>query len=106
MVASNKYDNTMKTIIYKNVEEGDWVKCSNCGKVMLLPYGADMCPECTCEDELQWVDDNLQEANIETVGEIEHSERELKHQDYLCCDTLADEYPDYYRKIHEENYLE
>lgn len=93
----------MKTIIYKNVEEGDWVKCSNCGKVMLLPYGADMCPECTCEDGLQWVDDNLQEANIETVGEIEHSERELKIQDYLCCDTLADEYPDYYRKIHEEN---
>ena len=96
----------MKTITYKNVEEGDWVKCTFCGKTMLVPYGADMCPECTCEGSLQWVDDSKQEATIETVGETEPSERELKMEDYLCCDTLAFEYPDYYDELRKENNLD
>mgnify|MGYP000762518834 CR=1 FL=1 len=30
-------------------ERGDLVTCSDCGKVMLLPYGADKCPACKKE---------------------------------------------------------
>ena len=37
---------TMKTKIYNNILHGDWVKCSQCGAIMLLPCGADQCPEC------------------------------------------------------------
>lgn len=94
-----------KTIIYEGTEKGDWVICSNCGKKMLLPYGADQCPECTCEGSLQWVDETMQEADAQSVGETEYKDRKLELQDYLCCDTLAVEYPDEYQKLQRENNL-
>lgn len=49
------------TLLYKNVPEGDWVRCNNCGKMMLLPYGTEICPECGFEGGLAWVDDEKQE---------------------------------------------
>ena len=36
----------MKTITYEGVQHGDWVRCVLCGAQMLLPCGADKCPEC------------------------------------------------------------
>lgn len=35
---------------------GDFVTCSDCGKVMLLPHGADKCPACKKEGCLAWTD--------------------------------------------------
>ena len=95
-----------KTIIYKGVEDGDWVICSCCGKKMLVPFGADLCPECASEGTLQWVDEEKQEADVESVGETEYKDRELKLEDYLSPDTLSIEYPDYYKKLQHENNLE
>ena len=95
-----------KTIIYKGVEEGDWVKCSQCGKMMLLPYGADQCPECYGWGTLDWVDEEKQETDIDSVGETEYTNRKLKLEDYLDPETLAIEYPDYYRELKKENNLD
>lgn len=95
-----------KTIIYKGVEEGDWVKCSQCGKMMLLPYGADQCPECYGWGTLAWVDEEKQEADIDSVGKTEYANRKLKLEDYLDPETLAIEYTDYYRKLKKKNNLD
>ena len=91
----------MATIVYKGIDEGDYVICSQCGKKMLLPYGADQCPECHGYGTLDWVDSENQEASIDDFSEevIEHSDRELKMEDYLDPETLAIEYPDYYHEL-------
>jgi hypothetical protein len=75
---------------------------------MLLPYGADQCPECYGYGTLDWVDNENQEASIDDFNEslLEHSDRELKMEDYLDPETLAIEYPDYYRELKKENNLE
>lgn len=45
----------MKTRTYEGVQHGDWVRCVLCGAQMLLPCGADKCPECSSEGTLTWV---------------------------------------------------
>lgn len=45
----------MKTVCY--VEQGDHVKCCNCGSLMLVPYGQSECPVCR-ECTLAWADIN------------------------------------------------
>ena len=97
----------MSTIVYKGITEGDYVICSQCGKKMLLPYGADQCPECYGYGTLDWADNENQKASIDDFNEslLEHSDRELKMEDYLDPETLAIEYPDYYRELKKENNL-
>jgi hypothetical protein len=73
---------------------------------MLVPCGADQCPECTCEGSLQWVDEEKQEADIDEVGETEYKDKELELQDYISVDTLAIEYPDEYKRLQGENNLD
>lgn len=95
-----------KTIVYDNVEHGDWVICGCCGKRMLVPCGAEICPECGCSGSMNWVDEEIQEADMDSVGEIEYTERQLKLEDYLEPDTLSIEYPEYYKKLRMENNLQ
>lgn len=82
-----------EVIIYPNVQEGDFVRCNNCGKLMLLPYGADKCPECSACGTLAWGDDSIQETNefeLESIEEYKmfHSEKKLSHED--CFDPEYD----------------
>jgi hypothetical protein len=97
----------MSTIVYKGIIEGDWVVCSQCGKKMLLPYGADQCPECHGCGTLDWVDESNQEANIREFSEMElvHSEMNLKLEDYLDPETLDVCFHDYYEDLMRENDL-
>lgn len=53
----------MKTITYEGIQHGDWVKCTQCGAQMLLPCGADKCPECGENGTLRWVDEEKQEID-------------------------------------------
>lgn len=53
----------MKTRTYEGVQHGDWVRCTQCGVQMLLPRGADQCPECYGYDTLVWVDEDRQEMD-------------------------------------------
>ena len=58
----------MKTRTYEGVQHGDWVRCTQCGAQMLLPRGADQCPECYGYDTLVWVDEDRQEMNTKHSG--------------------------------------
>lgn len=97
-----------EVITYKGIDEGDFCRCTQCGKLMLLPYGADQCPECCGYGTLDWADDAIQETNdaeLKAIGyKLKDSGKKLKLEDYLDVETLAIEYPDYYRKIHDPNY--
>jgi hypothetical protein len=51
---------------------------------MLLPYGADKCPECGKEGDLGWVepfDESKQEIALADLSSIEFIDRELKEED-------------------------
>lgn len=77
---------------------GDFVICSDCGKVMLLPHGADRCPACRSEGKLSWMDDNLQETDIDGLLERHcnlHQKRKLQPENYLSLPVLATEYVRY-----------
>ena len=79
-------------------ETGDFVTCSDCGKVMLLPHGADRCPACRSEGNLSWTDDTLQETDIDGLLERHynlHQKSDLNPEDYLSLSVLATEYVPY-----------
>lgn len=78
--------------------DGDFVTCSDCGKVMLLPRGADKCPACKKEGCLAWTDENLQETDIDSLLERHynlHRKNELQPEDYLSLSVLATEHIPY-----------
>lgn len=91
---------TMKTKIYNNILHGDWVKCSQCGAIMLLPCGADQCPECCGCGTLSWIDEARQEMNVDDLGaDVLNTNHTLKPEDYLDPETLAMEFPEYYKQL-------
>lgn len=60
-----------------------------CGKKMLLPCGADKCPECGENGTLRWVDEERQEIDakgLDCLGYV----RELRVDDYLSPTTLEE----------------
>lgn len=82
----------MKTRTYEGVQHGDWVRCVLCGAQMLLPCGADKCPECSSEGTLTWVDEDKQEMDAKHLDCLVPI-RKLELQEYLspeilksCCD--------------------
>lgn len=90
----------MKTLIFKGVHGGDWVRCCDCGAQMLLPHGADRCPVCSGDGCLQWVNENEKEVEDEfQLPEIECTGKELQPQDYLEVETLEQEYPNLYKEL-------
>lgn len=60
----------MKTITYEGVQHGDWVRCVLCGAQMLLPCGADKCPECGENGTLRWVDEERQEIDAKGLNRL------------------------------------
>lgn len=76
-----------EVIIYPNVEAGDLVRCSNCGKVMLVPYGNEICPECGKVGTMAWFDDE-QESDIDKLEQkdlkIFKSDKEVEYEDCFC----------------------
>ena len=74
---------------------GDFVTCNSCGKVMLLPYGADKCPDCKAEGTLSWTDDTFQETDIDGLLRRHcnlHQKRDPTPEDYLSSETLKEEF--------------
>ena len=71
------------TLTYKGVEYGDHVHCNNCDKTMLLPIGADKCPECGAAGCLIWVNEDIEERSKEDLGEwVIDTHKTLKPEDY------------------------
>lgn len=69
--------------------------CSNCenevGVQMLLPRGADKCPECSSKDTLMWVDENRQEMDAKHLDCLVPI-RKLELQEYLSPEILKMEH--------------
>lgn len=72
---------------------GDWVKCNNCDKTMLLPVGSEVCPCCHTEGCLTWVNDEHQEAFSKDLKSEYRiiSEDEISPEKYLTQNTLREE---------------
>lgn len=81
----------MKTRTYEGVQHGDWVRCVLCGARMLLPCGADKCPECSSEGTLMWVDENRQEMDAKHLDCLVPI-RKLELQEYLSPEILKMEH--------------
>jgi hypothetical protein len=45
-----------------SLDKGDFVKCIDCGRLMLVNVGEGICPEC-CGDNLIWASDNKEEIS-------------------------------------------
>ena len=81
-VVNDKMTN-MKTRTYEGVQHGDWVRCVLCGAQMLLPCGADKCPECGENGTLRWVDEERQEIDakgldcLDYVRELDEKIRDM-----------------------------
>lgn len=87
-VVNDKMTN-MKTRTYEGVQHGDWVRCVLCGAQMLLPCGADKCPECGENGTLRWVDEERQEIDAKGLDCLDYV-RELRVDDYLSPTTLEE----------------
>ena len=86
-VVNDKMTN-MKTRTYEGVQHGDWVRCVLCGAQMLLPCGADKCPECSSEGTLTWVDEDKQEMDAKHLDCLVPI-RKLELQEYLSPEILS-----------------
>ena len=89
-VVNDKMTN-MKTRTYEGVQHGDWVRCVLCGAQMLLPCGADKCPECSSEGTLTWVDEDKQEMDAKHLDCLVPI-RKLELQEYLSPEILEMEH--------------
>ncbi|RHH14421.1 hypothetical protein DW228_06365 [Bacteroides fragilis] len=93
----NINDSTPETVnVYTEV--GDFVTCTNCNAVMLLPIGADKCPECKKIGCLKWMDNDLQETDIDGLLARHcnlHQKKEVEPEEYLSHEVLVDEFPKY-----------
>ncbi len=72
---------------------GDFVTCNNCDKVMLLPHGADKCPDCKAEGCLKWTDERLQETDLDGLIKRHcnlHQCKDPNPEDYLSAETLRE----------------
>jgi hypothetical protein len=102
LIASNaeSKEDLRETIVYGNLEHGDWVECSQCGSRILLPCGADMCPVCCGDNTLVWVDKEQEKDLVDIPDKIVYRKK-LKLHEYLSPDALADQHPDYYKQMVE-----
>ncbi len=48
---------------------GDFVRCSDCGGLMLVQLGGTVCRECE-RGNLQWADEEHQECSIEELEQL------------------------------------
>lgn len=88
-----------QTRIYQNVEQGDWVHCTFCDNVMLLPHAADKCPECGMGGRLQWVDEAKPEIRKNELTSRYPVDRKLMMKAVFTNETLQGDFPDIWDRI-------
>lgn len=60
------------TNYFNSDHTGDFVKCTDCGSLMLIHIGEEKCRECGSKN-LQWADENHQECDIETLEKLNYT---------------------------------
>lgn len=62
-----------KVIVYADQLDadgiGDFVKCLNCGALLLVVIGEDTCPKCK-DEMLTWADKKHQECSVEELEQM------------------------------------
>jgi hypothetical protein len=85
-----------KTTVYSYTDSGDFVRCNNCDKTMLVPTGADKCPSCHYEGALAWADEEQQElthSQLEETGKFRAIvKNELEPSEYLSVEALIEDF--------------
>mgnify|MGYP003623240466 FL=1 len=85
-----------KTVVLAYAESGDWVSCTWCSRIMLVPTGADKCPHCYYHGALAWHDDDTQETTCEALNASQTYTVINKHtpstEEYLSDDVLIEEF--------------
>lgn len=69
---------------------GDFVHCNSCGKIMLLPHGADKCPCCEEAGYLTWHEGEdiknlfeLNEEEVKALGYQTQQHPQLEEKEYM-----------------------
>lgn len=85
-----------KKVVLGYAETGDWVTCTWCSRVMLVPTGADKCPHCYYEGALGWHNDDKRETSCTKIEGTSTYTVINKHtpekQAYLSDDVLIGEF--------------
>ena len=81
------------TRTYNHIDNGDWVHCTFCDHVMLLPHGSEKCPECGKDGRLEWVDDNYPEMSKKQLQKTHFVDRKLQYRNVFSVDTIKTEFP-------------
>lgn len=82
-----------ETRTYIHIDNGDWVHCTFCDNVMLLPHGSEKCPECGKTGRMQWVDDNRPEMSKKQLSKAFFIDRKLQYCSVFSRETIMTEYP-------------
>jgi hypothetical protein len=78
---------------------GDFVKCSSCGKYLVLPVGFDMCPICGKKGCLSWADADKQEIEPENIDKNLYNvsnvsvERQNNVYEIAALQSFTEEHP-------------
>ena len=99
--AQNSESKGSYTRTYVGVEDGDWVRCTFCGQVMLLPHGAEKCPECGEEGHLQWMDEEMPERKKSELKLIYPVNRKLTLQSVFQTKTIQHDFPEAWTRIQQ-----
>lgn len=85
-----------RTIIYSNVHHGDRVRCNNCESNMLLPTGADKCPECGAEGTLEWTNDveELHTVDSTDISSPNYLDDDVDIETCFSKEALAELHPE------------
>lgn len=85
-----------RTIIYNNVHHGDWLRCNNCETNMLLPIGADKCPECGAEGTFEYVNnvENFHTVDATDIGFPNYLDDDVDIEECFSKEALAETYPE------------
>lgn len=88
-----------QTRVYTNVDKGDWVHCTFCDSNMLLPGGADKCPECGSVGRLVWADEFYPESAKSSLDNKYYTNRKLLAKAVYSDDTLQADFPQVWERI-------
>ena len=82
----NLYSGQLYNTIDAYVESGDYVRCNNCDRQLLLPIGAEICPVCRAESRFSWLDDRKHQYDCDAIiaqkYNIKKCQLEVKNKPY------------------------
>lgn len=85
-----------RTIIYNNVHHGDWLRCNNCETNMLLPVGADKCPECGAKGTFEYVNgvEDFHTVDAIDIGFPNYLDDDVDIEECFSKEALAETHPE------------